>query len=317
MRKIALEEHFMAPGLDLYEKAIAAAMGPGIFDNFSKRLAELDKIRIEAMDQAGIDICVLSQTAPGLQIEPDSKLAVAKARQANDFLAQAIEKHPKRFRGFAHLALQDTDAAIAELDRCVNTLGFKGVMINGHTNGAYLDEAVFYPFWQHVAKLDVPIYLHPASSFDTPHMYNGHPDLTGPTWGWMVETGTHALRLIFSGLFDKLPTLKVILGHMGETLPFLLWRFDSRAAITKHPILLQKRPSQYIKENFVVTTSGVCANAPLLCSIEAMGEDNVLFSVDYPYEESAVAANFIDTAPISETTRAKICHQNAQRILKL
>jgi 2,3-dihydroxybenzoate decarboxylase len=292
-------------------------MAPGVFDDFNTRLSELGEMRIEAMDLAGIDICVLSQTSPGLQIEGDTQLAVAKARQANDFLAGEIEKHPDRFRGFAHLALQDPDAAIAELDRCVNVLGFKGAMINGHTNGVYLDEEIYYPFWQQVAKLDVPIYLHPANSFDKPHMYHGLPELTGPVWGWAVETGTHALRLIFSGLFDRLPNLRLILGHMGETLPFLLWRFDSRAAITKLSIDLQKKPSQYIRENFIVTTSGVCANAPLQCSIEALGEDNLLFSVDYPYESSQIAADFIDAAPISEATRAKICHENARRILKI
>lgn len=317
MRKIALEEHFMAPGFDHYEKAIAESMAPGVFEDFTKRLAELGALRLAAMDLAGIDICVLSQTSPGLQIEQDAKLATARARQANDFLAQQIEAHPQRFRGFAHLALQDTDAAIAELDRCVNSLGFKGAMINGHTNGRYLDEESFYPFWQHVAKLDVPIYLHPANHFDSPHMYSGHPELTGPTWGWGVETGTHALRLIFSGLFDKLSSLRVILGHMGETLPYLLWRFDSRAAITKSPYVLQKQPSQYIRENFIVTTSGVCDTAPLLCSIEALGDDNVLFSVDYPYESSKIAADFIENAPITDETRAKICYKNAQRVLKL
>ncbi len=317
MRKIALEEHFMAPGFEDYEKAVADSMPPGLFDSFNQALTELGDVRIQAMDEAGVDICVLSQTAPGLQMESDSKLAVQKARQANDFLAQQIELHPERFRGFAHLALQDTDAAIAELDRCVNKLGFKGALINGHTTGMYLDEPRFYPFWQHVAWLDVPIYLHPASHFDNPHMYNGHEDLTGPVWGWGVETGTHALRLIFSGLFDKLPSLNVILGHMGETLPFLLWRFDSRAAITKQKVPLQHQPSQYIKDNFFVTTSGVCANAPLLCSIEALGENNVLFSMDYPYESSIVAAKFIDSAPISEAVRAKVCHENARRVLKL
>ena len=317
MRKIALEEHFMTPGYEHYEKDVALAMAPGAFESFGKRLEDLDDLRIAAMDEAGVDICVLSQTSPGLQRETDAKRAVSLAKESNDFLAQAIERHPDRFCGFAHLAMQETIEAAAELDRAVTKLGFKGAMINGHTNGAYLDEEQFYPFWQHVAKLDVPIYLHPADHFDKPHMYKDHAELMGCIWGWGVETATHALRLIFSGLFDRLPGLKIILGHMGETLPALLWRLDSRAAISKLPVALKKSPSEYIKDNFIVTTSGVCANAPLLCAVEAMGEDNVLFSTDYPYESHTIAAKFIEDAPIGETVRAKICHENARRILKL
>ncbi|MBS1988870.1 MAG: amidohydrolase [Cyanobacteria bacterium SZAS LIN-3] len=307
----------MAPGFGQYEKAIAEGMTSGTFEQFNKGLEDLDELRLAVMDEHGIDRCVLSQTSPGLQRETDGKLAVGRAIEANDFLAAAVARHPQRFAGFAHLALQDVEAATAELDRCVNKLGFKGAMINGHTNGSYLDEAQYLPFWQHVASLDVPIYIHPADHFDRPHMYKDHPELSGPVWGWGVETGAHALRLIFSGLFDRLPNLKIILGHMGEMLPFMLWRIDSRAVIVKLPVALKKEPSQYIRDNFFVTTSGVCDPAPLQCAIDALGDDNVLFSIDYPYESTAIAADFINNAPVSETTRAKICHENARRVLKL
>ena len=228
MHKIALEEHFMAPGLEEYEGAVRKTMQSETYDKLGKRLQDFTDERIEAMDKAGIDIVVLSQTSPGLQIEKDVKTAVRKATEANDFLAERISKNSKRFRGFAHLALQDPSAAANELERCVKQLGFKGAMINGHTNGIYLDEAVNAPFWDKVAELDVPIYLHPADSFDTPHMYNGRKELSGAFWAWTVETGTHALRLVVSGFFERYPTVRIILGHMGETIPFMLWRYDSR-----------------------------------------------------------------------------------------
>jgi 2,3-dihydroxybenzoate decarboxylase len=317
MKKIALEEHFMAPGLDHYEAGVEKMMAPASYKEFFERLPEFGRLRLETMDKAGIDICVLSQTSPGLQAEKDSQLAVRRACEANDFLAAEIQKQPKRYAGFAHLAMQDPQAAIAELRRCVNELGFKGALVNGHTNGVYLDHQQYIPFWETVADLDVPLYLHPASSFDVPHMYHDYPALMGATWGWTVETATHALRLIASGLFDRMPALKVILGHMGETLPFLLWRLDSRWAISKHTKELKKPISQYIKDNLVITTSGVCDNDPLLCTLSALGADNVLFSADYPFENVLTAADFIEKAPISEVDRAKICYQNAERLLKL
>lgn len=317
MRKIALEEHFMAPGFDEYEGDVKYMMTPEAYREFAIRLPEFAELRLETMDQAGIDVCVLSQTSPGLQIEKDTPKAIRKAQEVNDFLALEIQKHPSRFAGFAHLPLQDPKAAVKELNRCVKELGFRGALVNGHTNGVYLDDQRFVPFWEALSELDVPLYLHPASSFDTPHMFEGHPELIGPTWGWTVETATHALRLIVSGLFDRHPGLKIILGHMGEALPFMLWRFDSRWQISKHSKKLDKSLSQYVRENVVITTSGACDSAPLLCSIEAIGADNVLFSTDYPFESALIASEFIEKAPISEDVRKKICYENAQRLLKL
>lgn len=317
MRKIALEEHFMAPGFDEYEGDVKNMMTPEAYSEFASRLPEFAELRLETMDQAGIDVCVLSQTSPGLQIEKDTPKAIRKAQEVNDFLALEIQKHPRRFAGFAHLAMQDPKAAVKELNRCVKELGFRGALVNGHTNGVYLDDQRFIPFWEALSELDVPLYLHPASSFDTPHMFEGYPELIGPTWGWTVETATHALRLIVSGLFDRHPGLKIILGHMGEALPFMLWRFDSRWQISKHSKKLDKSLSQYIRDNIVITTSGACDSAPLLCSIEAIGADNVLFSTDYPFESALIASEFIEKAPISEDVRKKICYENAQRLLKL
>jgi len=317
MKKIALEEHFMAPHFTEYEADVAKNMNPDKYADFAKRLPDFAELRLEAMDKANIEISVLSQTSPGLQIERDSQRAIRKAREVNDFLAKQIEMHPKRFAGFAHLSMHDPAAAVTEIKRCVTELGFKGALINGHTNGVYLDDEKYLPFWETLQELDVPLYLHPADSYDSPHMYAGFPSLTGAMWGWTVETATHVLRLIVSGLFDRVPAVRIILGHMGECLPFMLWRLDSRWNIVKQERQLKKEPSQYVRDNFLVTTSGVCDNAPLLCTIDALGIDNVLFSTDYPFESALIAAKFIDNAQLSEEQRAKVCYGNAQKILRL
>jgi 2,3-dihydroxybenzoate decarboxylase len=316
MRKIALEEHFTTPELAKY--VARPTQSDSIFADIEKRLADFDQLRLETMDKAGIDVAVLSVTTPGVQSEPDAKLAVGLARSANDLLAREVQKRPRRYAGFAHVAMQDVGAAADELQRAIKDLGFKGALINGQTGGHYLDEDRYLPFWERVQELDVPIYLHPGGLVDHPAMFANRPELNGPTWAWTVETATHALRLVFGGTFKRFPKLKVILGHMGETLPFLLWRFDSRAQLqVGKEIAPGSRPSDIIKRNIVITTAGVCAPGPLVEAIGALGEDSVMFSVDYPYEDTQVAADFIDSAPISEALRAKVCHGNAERLLRL
>ncbi len=316
MRKIALEEHFTTPELAKY--VARPTQSDSIFADIEKRLADFDQLRLETMDKAGIDVAVLSVTTPGVQSEPDAKLAVGLARSANDRLAREVQKRPRRYAGFAHVAMQDVGAAADELQRAIKDLGFKGALINGQTGGHYLDEDRYLPFWERVQELDVPVYLHPGGLVDHPAMFANRPELNGPTWAWTVETATHALRLVFGGTFKRFPKLKVILGHMGETLPFLLWRFDSRAQLqVGKEIAPGSRPSDIIKRNIVITTAGVCAPGPLVEAIGALGEDSVMFSVDYPYEDTQVAADFIDSAPISEALRAKVCHGNAERLLRL
>jgi 2,3-dihydroxybenzoate decarboxylase len=316
MRKIALEEHFTTPELAKY--VARPTQSDSIFADIEKRLADFDQLRLETMDKAGIDVAVLSVTTPGVQSEPDAKLAVGLARSANDLLAREVQKRPRRYAGFAHVAMQDAGAAADELQRAIKDLGFKGALINGQTGGHYLDEDRYLPFWERVQELDVPVYLHPGGLVDHPAMFANRPELNGPTWAWTVETATHALRLVFGGTFKRFPKLKVILGHMGETLPFLLWRFDSRAQLqVGKEIAPGSRPSDIIKRNIVITTAGVCAPGPLVEAIGALGEDSVMFSVDYPYEDTQVAADFIDSAPISEALRAKVCHGNAERLLRL
>jgi len=318
MKKIALEEHFTTADISEYALGPGSSMDREGFGFFEKRLLDFGDMRLEAMDKAGIDLAVLSATSPGVQAAHNTNIAVSCARETNDLLAREIQNHPTRYAGFAHLPLQDPEIAASELSRCVNELGFKGAMINGHTNGSYLDAEIYYPFWERVQELRVPIYLHPRDPFEVPESYDGHPELLGATWSWTVETATHALRLVFGGTFERFPNVTVILGHMGETLPYLLWRLDSRSRVLAKPGQDQRKlPSELIKKNIVVTTTGVCSHPALVCALSALGENSVLFSVDYPYENCGVAAEFIETAPISEAARTKICHGNAERLLHL
>lgn len=318
MKKIALEEHFITPDfLKDTQKTDFAAMNPQKAAEFQSQLLDFEELRIKAMDEAGIEISVLSLTDPGIQGIADSKAAKELASKTNAFLAEKISKNPKRFRGFACLALQDPAAAAEELEYCITHYGFVGGLINGQTQGSYLDEEKFHQFWRKVEELNVPIYLHPGNPQHVSASYKNQHELDGPLWGWTVETGTHALRLVFAGLFDKFPRLKVILGHLGETLPYLLWRLDSRWNIINQRKHLEKSPSQYIRENFYVTTSGMCSNGPFLCAIQELSEERVMFSVDYPYESSKIAAQFIEQAPINKKSLEKICYKNAQNVLKL
>ncbi|MGZ9102956.1 MAG: amidohydrolase family protein [Rhodoplanes sp.] len=316
-RKIALEEHFTTA--ELAKSYVARpTRSDTLFADIERRLADFDQLRLETMDKAGIDLAVLSVTTHGVQAEKDTNTAIKLAREANDLLAREVQKRPQRYAGFAHLPTQDGGAAAAELERAVKDLRFKGALINGQTNGKYLDADMFLPFWERVQDLDVPIYLHPGELADHPAMFAGRPELNGPVWAWTADTGAHALRLVFAGTFTRFPKLKIILGHMGETLPFLLWRFDSRWQLELGEDLQpDARPSAIIKRHFAITTSGVCDPGPLAEAIGALGEDNVMFSVDYPYEDSQIAATFIDSAPISKEVRAKVCQGNAKRILKL
>ncbi|NUA31654.1 amidohydrolase family protein [Cupriavidus basilensis] len=317
IRKIALEEHFMAPGFQAYSKGYLQHIDAAVMADLARRLADFDDIRIGEMDRAGIDFTILSQTGPGVQGETDRVAAIARARENNDFLAAQVARHPTRFAGFAALPMHDPVTAADELERAVTQLGFKGSLVNGHTQGMYYDDPSYDAFWERMQALDVPMYLHPTDAFVAPHVYSGHPEISGAAWGWGVETASHALRLVFGGVFDRFPRLKLILGHMGEGLPFQRWRFDSRFAVYSHGIKLAKKPSEYIGSNIVITTSGVCSPAALNGAIAEMGAEAVLFSVDYPYESTAIAADFIEQAPMDEATRRLVCHGNAERILKL
>ena len=317
MKKIALEEHFSGPGFDKYVNGgVGSLFDPGVLAAIEKRLPDFDD-RLAVMDAAGIAVAVLSQTTPGVQTEPDAATAVDLAKRSNDFLAERIAEHPDRFRGFAAVALQDVDAAIAELQRSVTELGFVGVLVNGSSCGHYLDEEQFDPFWSAVSEVGVPLYLHPGLMPDKPAMFAGRPEIHGATWSWTCETATHALRLVFGEVFLRHPDVTVILGHMGETLPFDLWRLDSRALTTSAGRAMPKPPSQIIRENIMITTAGVCDDAALKCSLDGLGSDRVMFSTDYPYEDIQLAADWIDTSSVDDETRRKICWDTAASLFGL
>lgn len=316
MRKIALEEHFMAPALEDYWWPAHKEIPKPIRDRLWAALNDFGDARIASMDRAGIDVAVLSIVASGVQIETDTATAIRQARVCNDYLAeQMAATHPDRYRGFAHVALQDPKAAAAELERCVRELGFLGVMINGHSNGHYLDEPEMNPFWEKAEELGTIVYLHPADPPVPNPAIGKYSELSRATWGWGVETGTHALKIIFGGVFDRFPKAKLALGHLGEMLPYLLWRLDSRAKI--YGVKLRQEPSEYIRGNLVVTLSGMYSREPLQCAISALGIDNIMFSADYPFEDIEFAGKFMDTVDITEDQRQAIAYDNAKRILKL
>lgn len=316
--KIALEEHFIHPDFVEYLNTTKANINPALFGLASDALSDFGDRRLEMMERNGIEKAVLSLAGPGVQIERYVDVATRRAREINDFLANEMAKQPDRYGGFAHLALQDPRAAADELERCINDLGMQGALINGQTRGAYMDEDVFAPFWERVSDLKVPVYIHPNNPPVVSHMFYGHPELYGPLWSWTVETATHALRLIFSGTFDRYPGARLILGHMGETLPFILWRLNSRWAVANPgEFKLEHEPSEYFKRNVWITTSGVCADMPLRCSLDALGEDKVMFAADYPFEKPEEATEWIEAAPISHAERAKVCHENARALLGL
>jgi len=319
MRVIGIEEHFVTSALASYGASTASILDARAWERASRRLLDLVDERIPEMDAAGLDVAVLSLNAPGIQAEPDASRAVSRAKEVNEFLASVIESHPTRFSGFAALPLQDPAAAADELERAVNDLHLRGALVNAHTNGMYLDDPSLRVVWERAEALDVPLYLHPANGVDTAHVFSGHPELIGPMWSWGIDTATHALRLIFGGVFDDFPRAKLLLGHMGEGLPYALWRMDSRWDFHEHHgvELGRGRPSDYLRENLYLTTSGVCSAPPFLASLLALGADRMLFATDHPFEEMDVACEFIRTVPVSERDRAKIAHGNAEDLLGL
>jgi len=314
-RKIALEEHFLCPGFEEYWKTTVGDVEPKMLTNVIARLSDFGERRLAAMDGGGIVRCVLSLAGPGVQIERDTATAIRLARAANDYLATEVHKRPDRYSGFAHLPMQDAIAAADELERSMRDLEFCGAMINGHTNGRYLDDRFYDPFWERAQTLGATIYLHPADPVTPAPVLDGHKGLRRATWEWGFETGSHALRLVFGGVFDRFPRATLALGHLGETLPFLLWRFDSRAKL--YGVKLNKPPSDYIKQNIVVTTSGMFSMEPLACTLSALGRDRVMFSADYPFESVDEAAEFIEHAPLAADLREDICVNNAVRLLRL
>ena len=337
-KKIALEEHFFTqehlaylrahkgyPRLETYTDETGRPVErllrkPGSSQALPApllaRLTDLGGGRLAEMDRWGIDMQLLSLAGPGVE-ELDLSDAAELARKTNDQLARAIKANPERFAGLATLAYADPKGAADELGRCVKLLGFKGGKLNSHLAGEYLDHRKYWCLFEAAESLDVPLMLHPK---DPPQgildVLSDYPGLTRAAWGFTIDAGSHALRLICSGLFDAFPRLKIMLGHLGEGIPFWLARIDNHVARAPGA-KLRRKPSEYFRENFVVTTSGMFADPAFLCVLQTLGADSIYFAVDYPYESMSDGSRFIESVPISEADREKICRTNAQRLLGL
>ena len=311
-RVIAIEEHY-------WDAELSARMGRAPPTDLQKRISDLGALRLKEMDEAGIDMQVLSHGAPATQ-NLDAETAIPLARVVNDRLHQVIQANPRRFAAFAVLPTADPKAAADEFARAVTKLGFKGAMVHGLTNGQFLDEKQFWPIFECAQALDVPVYLHPGP----PHpavvesyykdYVKKYPSLLTAAWGYTIETATAGLRMVLSGVFDAYPRLKIILGHLGEGLPFLLWRID--AALSR-PGNEQLSFRQKFSEHFYITTSGFFSDAALLCSVMEMGVDRILFAVDWPYVENSPATQWMERVPLCAEDREKILGGNTRRLLRL
>jgi 2,3-dihydroxybenzoate decarboxylase len=325
-RRIACEEGFNFPEIMSEAVKVAAKQPPaiqalnpfggsgGLWDVLGAKLGDLGEGRIRQMDADGIDMQLLLLSSPGVQTLEEN-LALELAVMANNRLADATRKHPNRLAGLAALAPQNPQKAAAELQRAVVSLGLKGAVINSHTNGEYLDDTKFWPILACAEALDVPIYIHPRDP---------SPQLGGPLgipgylvgWGWALEVGTHAIRLIASPVFDEFPKLKIVIGHMGECIPFLLPRLDNRYTRDRGP-KRKATPSEYFKQHFAITTSGMNYRPQLAMTIEELGIDRVLFAADWPFEPSKEAVQGVENAHLSASDKEKIFHTNAARVFRL
>ncbi|MFE0208893.1 amidohydrolase family protein [Streptomyces sp. NPDC058985] len=320
LKIIAIEEAVMLPGLITQGTALNGAIPfkPEVTAAWFKRLPDITEYRLADMDANGVTMQVLSLTPPGVQMQPDAAIAVRDAQVANDALAGIVDAHPTRFGGLAALPLQDPRAAVREARRAIRDLKMAGFLVNGHTNGHYLDEPQFRPVWAALEELGAALYLHPtpAPTGDW-GLLKDRPELVGPLYSWAAETGGHALRVILGGVFDDFPGARLILGHMGEFLPFQAPRLDVQIQNINTRVPLKKKPSEYLVDNIAITTSGVMDDTMLQAAIKTVGIDNVLFAIDYPFEKSEQAVGFLRHASLSTGHRKKIAHRNAERILKL
>jgi predicted TIM-barrel fold metal-dependent hydrolase len=310
---VALEEHYWDPDL--------LALFPGRegkrVSDVEKRLLDMGELRLREMDEAGIDIQVLSHGAPGTQ-KLDAETSVRMARQTNDRLAAFVTANPKRFAALCLLPTPDPVAAADELERAVNRLGMKGAMIHGLTNGKFIDEKNFWPIFERAQALDVPIYIHPA--FPSPVVIDAYykeyaaqySQFIGPALGFTVEALTQAVRLVISGVFEKYPRLKIILGHLGEGIPFLLWRINQFLPRTDGAAF-----KDIFRNNFYLTTSGFFSDTALTASITEMGIDRIMFSVDWPFNSNKVGTDWLNGLPLSDADKAKMASGTAMALLKL
>jgi predicted TIM-barrel fold metal-dependent hydrolase len=310
---VALEEHYWDPDL--------LALFPGRegkrVSDVEKRLLDTGELRLREMDEAGIDVQVISHGAPGTQ-KLDAETSIRMARQCNTRLSEFVATNSKRFSALCLLPTPDPTAAASELERAVTKLGMKGAMIHGLTNGKFVDEPHFWPIFERAQALDVPIYIHPAfpSSVVIEAYYKeyaaSYSQLIGPALGFTVEALTQAVRLVISGVFEKYPKLKIILGHLGEGIPFLLWRIDQFLPRTTGSAF-----KDIFRNNFYLTTSGNFSDSALTASITEMGIDRIMFSVDWPFNSNKTASDWLNGLPLNATDKAKLAGLNAKALLKL
>jgi predicted TIM-barrel fold metal-dependent hydrolase len=330
MRIVALEEHFTVPRIvaGISPDAVARRGFPTdpnfLWAQTIKRaeLADLGDARLADMDASGITTQVLSVAGPGADLVPGQP-GIDLARAYNDALAEACAHHPTRFRGFAHLPLLEPEAAAEELHRTATQLGFHGVLVNGATDGRFLDDPRFEPVLAQAEKENLPIYLHPGIPTEPVRAayYDGLPGnfsftLALSAWGWHADTAIHTLRLALSGALDRHPGLKIVIGHMGEAIPFMLDRIDETTAATAK-VHLKRSVRQTILDQVWITTSGFFTMVPFMAALMSFGADRIMFSVDYPFASNARARAFLDALPVSAADRAKIAHGNADRLLRL
>ncbi|MEJ0035471.1 MAG: amidohydrolase family protein [Gammaproteobacteria bacterium] len=326
-RRIATEEAFATPR---QQDAIRSLMArtPGYDPDtwlggmqtkglIAERLADLDGERLRIMDQSQVDMAVLAMTSTGVQqFEADEATAVAE--NGNDVLAEAIRRHPTRYAGLATIPVQDPKRAVKEMERAITKLELNGVMINSHTNGEYLDEDKYWPILEAAAGLDATVYIHPRAPSPAMREPYRRYQLEHAIWGYAVEVGLHAVKLLMCGVFDKYPNLRIVIGHMGENIPYALYRMDwMHGHFNFDRPKLKLTPSEYFKRNFTITTSGVNWAQALDFCIKVLGADNIMWAVDYPYQETVEATQWLNDAPISESDKEKIFHKNAERIFKI
>jgi predicted TIM-barrel fold metal-dependent hydrolase len=317
LQVIAIEEHYLDP--EVLEKTGGRA---GSSDFARRKLGDLGELRLKEMDEAGVDFQVLSHCPPGAQAF-DAETAAAQARGVNDRLHETVRARPDRFGAFATLPLKDPAGSADELERCVDKLGFKGAMVHGLTDGLFIDDRRYWPIFERAEALDVPIYVHPGP----PHpqvveiYYKDYvekfPPILNAGWGFTIEMATAGVRLVLSGVFEKHPNLKIVLGHLGEGLPFLLWRIDSAFADGRRGNFTPIGFRDIFCKHFYVTTSGFFSDPALLCTMWEMGADRILFSIDWPYVDNAPGTAWMDNISISREDREKILNGNAKRLLKI
>ena len=334
IRRIATEEAFSIPEVAAELKKVAQAPGTSldlelvkaIYDSedgagmgFLAPLQDLEEERLRVMDENGVDMHLLSLTAPGVQMF-DADTATELAALANDRLAEVIGRHPDRFAGIASFAPQSPKRAAREMERAINKLKLNGFVVNSHTNNEYLDVPKYWPILEAAEALDACIYIHPRAASDGLSAPMRDYSMHAALWSYGVEVSTHAVRLILSGVFDRFPKLKICIGHMGEAVHFWLWRIDFmslRAQASGAAPKLKLKPSEYFKRNFVITTSGQESHQALDFSIKALGAENVLWAIDYPYQPTTPAVEFMDSAPVSDEERELLYHKNAERVFHI